>query len=515
MKFDIPSQQLACEFCNSHMNPYDFTSEKGAEEQELYDVTIFTCPQCGGEILSTDNAATGFCSFCGASTILRSRIAKERRPGYIIPFTKTKEDCKKAYSDMMRYAFFAPDELKNEKCIDSFRGIYMPYWAYYISQRGPLHIEGTKSHRKGDYVYTDHYDLQANLDCYYKGLSYDASSSFADSISEAIAPYDVKGMKAFTPAYLSGFYADTADVSPNLYQYDSMEYATDETYKNISTAPVFKSFTIKKPSSSTSPIHMQTKCETVDSAMFPVWFMSYRNGDRVAYATVNGQTGKVVADLPVDSKKYLIGSLILALPIFLLLNLFFTIKPTTLLCIAALLATITSILYAREISQIVRKDSGVDDKGQLAKQGGIPNGNVKPSSKKKIQFTSNAKGASWVFLIFFCAIWAMSLLVALGPGALWTFVVIGSIAAGIIGSTKFKYLTCAKKVPGFIASLAATGIAALIALFHPVSDLYYYGGAILVLVAMFFTILDVMYYYNILATRKLPQFDRTGGDDRA
>ena len=26
---------------------------------------------------------------------------------------------------------------------------------------------------------------------------------------------------------------------------------------------------------------------------------------------------------------------------------------------------------------------------------------------------------------------------------------------------------------------------------------------------------DIIEYYNILATRKLPQFDRTGGDDRA
>jgi hypothetical protein len=51
-----------------------------------------------GEILSTDDMAAGFCSFCGASTVLYSRIEKEHRPAYIIPFTKTKEDCKKAYS---------------------------------------------------------------------------------------------------------------------------------------------------------------------------------------------------------------------------------------------------------------------------------------------------------------------------------------------------------------------------------------------------------------------------------
>ena len=55
------------------------------------------------------------------------------------------------------------------------------------------------------------------MDCQYKGLSYDASSSFDDSISEAIAPYDVKNMNPFTPSMLSGFYADTADVAPDVY----------------------------------------------------------------------------------------------------------------------------------------------------------------------------------------------------------------------------------------------------------------------------------------------------------
>lgn len=59
-----------------------------------------------------------------------------------------------------------------------------------------------------------------------------------------------------------------------------------------------------------------TKLEQTDSAMFPVWFLSYRNGSRVSYATVNGQTGKIAADLPVDIRKYFLGSLILALPIF-------------------------------------------------------------------------------------------------------------------------------------------------------------------------------------------------------
>ena len=96
LKFDIVRQQLYCEYCDTQVDPYSFYKKKDAEESHIfggnngeYEVTVFTCPQCGGEILSEDITAATFCSFCGSSTILDSRISKKRRPGYIIPFTRT------------------------------------------------------------------------------------------------------------------------------------------------------------------------------------------------------------------------------------------------------------------------------------------------------------------------------------------------------------------------------------------------------------------------------------------
>lgn len=159
--FDISSQSMLCEHCNTHYNPYKLGEGNSAEENKEYDVTVFKCPQCGGEIMSTDNTIADFCSFCGASTVLESRISKELRPGYIIPFSKTKQDCKNQYKKMMKRAWFAPKELKDEKYIDGFRGIYMPYWAYHVSQKGPVVLRGEKSKRRGDYIYTDHFNIIA------------------------------------------------------------------------------------------------------------------------------------------------------------------------------------------------------------------------------------------------------------------------------------------------------------------------------------------------------------------
>lgn len=530
VKFDISSQQLACEYCHQLFDPYAFENKTSdAEEVQSYEsdyeVTVFTCPQCGGEILSTDNAAAGFCSFCGASTILYSRISHEHRPNYIIPFKKTKDDCKQAYADMMKRAIFAPKELKDPKAIDSFRGIYMPYWAFYITQKGPVKFYGEKSYRGGNYVYTDHYQLTGDIDAYYKGISYDASSSFADNISEHLAPFDLKGMKAFTPGYLSGFYADTADVDASVYQQDAEDIATSQSVAKLYTVPAFKSVPPKITNNSNL---LHTKTQGIDSAMLPVWFMSYRKNNRVAYATVNGQTGKVVADIPIDPKKYALGSLLLAIPIFFILAAFFTLLPTKLLTMSAVLAVITTIICTVELNSIVKKDTLLDDRGRLSK--GAPEllAQAEQMRSVKRKYSTPRKGkasnpANLIPTIIICVV-MFSIIQSLGIGLSqisafslipWIVLLIAAAVTIGLGIQKTGKLTDRPSIAGYIVVGITMVISFLIALIHPVSDTYYYIGSILSLLAVTLSITDIIRYYNILSTRKLPQFDKQGGDDRA
>lgn len=364
LKFDIPSQQLKCEYCSTNYDPYSVEDGPAAGEREDYDVTIFTCPQCGGEIFSTDETAAGFCSFCGASTILESRLGKKNRPIRIIPFLRSKEDCKEAYAKTMRGAIFAPKELKDKNYIDGFRGIYMPHWKYHFTQEGRINLNGKKSYRRGDYIITDHYDLTGDINASYNGLTFDASSSFADNISERLAPFNIHQMKDFTPAYLSGFYADISDVDAKTYEEDMKKITQEESLTRFKLLPQFRGFSV---SSSYKDLGRVTSQKAPELTMFPVWFLSYRKGDRISYATVNGQTGKVVVDLPVDRKKYILGSLLLALPIFFILNMGFTFRPVTALLFALILSIITHIVHAVEGKHIRARETLSDDKGARGK----------------------------------------------------------------------------------------------------------------------------------------------------
>lgn len=542
LKFDISSQQLKCASCSNEYDPYSMEQATEAEQDD-YDVTVFKCPQCGGEIYSMDNTAAGFCSFCGASTVLTERLKKEKKVNYIIPFKKTKEDCKKAYKKLMRHAIFAPKELKDEKNIDGFRGIYMPYWVYYVKQQGHVRIHGTKSHRSGDYIITRHYGLHMDLDAHYKGLSYDASSSFADTISKKLAPYNVKNMKAFTPSYLSGFYADMSDVPPQVYGEEAKEFAADETIHFVKSSREAKGYTLE----STGKLRriIPTNVEQTNSAMFPVWFLSYQNKGRVAYATVNGQTGKVVADLPVDIKKYLFGSLILAIPIILLLNAMLTLRPSVVLSMVSVLATIVVCVHASEMKQIAAAENYEDDIGarigmenkqkmeQVAREqaaremaGDLEDLADTPyvvteSNMKKNKPATGLKNIGAMIALVFLVVFSMPLwtvLAALLPSGSEASVVLFALIIAIVGtsfSVSYAKRVTAVKNMGTAGALVAVILALVILFWNPVSDLWYYGGVMAALLAVGFTLIDLIGSYNVLATRRLPQFDYKGGDDLA
>ena len=453
LKFYIPLQRMYCKFCDSNFDPYEFdTKDKDGVESKNYETTIFTCPECGGEIESTDNETTGFCPFCGGSTIFYQRLSKELKPDYVIPFTKTKEDCKEAYLKAAKKAFFLPKEYKDAKYIDGFRGIYMPYWSYDVSQNGPVSFKGEKTHRSGDYIIHDHYDISGDMDSEYDGITFDASSSFSDDISEKLAPFDVKKEVPFTAGFLSGFYSDRADVGKGLYQSEARTFANDRTKAKLEKEPQLSGLSLKiKQNDIKSDI---TKTGRV---LFPVWFMSYRKNDRIAYATVNGQTGKVVADFPIDLRKFFAFAGVLAVLLCLLFNLVFTFKPSTSIVINGVLALFALILYLMGTSRIKSRENRTDDKGYQ---------NTTSDGKDKTG-DSNSPG---------------------------------------------EYKT--RPLP-IVTSIIAMIIAAIMVMSKSIHDERYYICNLIIAVLVSVTLVSLIKDYNLLITRRLPQFDKKGGDDRA
>lgn len=534
LKFDISTGQMLCSYCGTAADPYSIQKDFDDEKRDTYEATVFTCTQCGAELLSEDTTAATFCSFCGSTAILESRIGKGRRPVHIIPFSKTIEDCKAAYTKMMRRAIFAPGELKNPEYIEKFRGIYMPYWVYSFEKKGEITFHGSESRQKGDYLITRHYDIVSGIDASYEGISYDAATAFSDDLSNSIAPFDMKACKPFTPSFLSGFYADAKDVDSSVYQQDACDLVTEESFDILARDKICSRYHVKDGSNKHSLRNaLHPECTSSQLAMFPVWFLSYRKDDRVAYAVVNGQTGKAAADLPVDRKKYIAGSLLLAVFLFLLLNLRFTITPGIALFLSALLALVCAAVSCSQMSRIRQKELRENDKGYLyarqqqeIKENGADADWVNyAQTGQKMRPGHSSLSVKLIQIITGTLIFVFLMPVAMIFTAFRSDSNLALLAVFLCFMALIRIVALdrwQKPMPkGFIKEMfpvlrkpvAAILFAFVIMIWNPVSDLYYYGGAIVSMAAVIWTLLDIIERYNVLTMRKLPQFNRRGGDE--
>jgi len=514
VKFNIEKQKVVCEFCKSEFSPYDLEKKEVivdaefdflATSDEYFDVNLFTCEACGAEMITDDTDVTGVCRYCGSINIFKHRISRERKPKTIIPFKITKDECKQLYKKQIRHALYAPSELKNEEFIDSFRGVYIPYWMYNVSQDGEINFKGTHIYQDYHYEIIELYNVTAELNEKYYGIPFDASKIFYDNISEYIAPYNFIQSVNFTPAYLCGFYADTADVEQYVYIEDAMEKANQLTLEKIKSE--YDHIQLKTDDLNKT---FHTNAQSAYASMLPVWFMSYKKGNRIAYMTVNGQTGKVVADIPVDYKKFLIGTILVALPIFFMLNTFFTVLPSTLLWFVGIISSVAGIFYSQEKTDTYIKDNNIGDKGI--------NSDEKIGKIKKTQY-----GDLLVMATFFVVI-ITNLLSGISPAAyskiimfgenkpakvILLFVIILSLLYEVTNMVKYHSTFCI----GNMCSLAGSIISFAVLFVKPVEDSIYYYAAVGTLGLVAILLIDLVNNYNKLSTRRLPHFNKTGGDD--
>lgn len=514
LRFDPSTQKMLCAYCGNSYEVDSLNKNNNAIEDNEYDVTLFTCPQCGGQLGGVETSSAEFCSFCGTPLILNSRMSHMKSPKYIIPFKKSKEASVKALHKHLRKAFFTPNGFKNAK-IDSVRGIYIPTWTYDIEQKGNVTLEVNEEERKlvGD-SYNSEYALTSKIDVLYEGIPHDASEDFADRISETLEPYEYKDRKPFNAAYVAGFFSDILDVDSSRYKEDAINMANEHTYNELLNQVDVGYGELKEVNEKGLTSLLHTKVRNIDNVLIPVWFFAYRNKNRVAYAAVNGETGKVVSDLPIDIKKIWFFAFLLALPIFALLNMNVSMTATTLLMTTLIILACVNALYCYELMK-------VDD---LSSQRQWDKAERKNSKKGKPKRKHRIKPLSflWILLGVTCFIPAVIVLIcvlflgiAFASVAL-AFAVAAAILAGpVLGFIQFLDSTdFFQKLVFFLLLIAGVSSLAIL-IYEPVSDLYYYGATIFDLFVSLYAFSIVWASFNEITTRPLPQLKKRDGDQYA
>ena len=130
---------------------------------------------------------------------------------------------------------------------------------------------------------------------------------------EAIEPFDYTQARPFNMAYLSGFYADKYDVDKE----QVLPRIQQRMYEN--NARILES-TVHHNRITSKRQFDRTDALSWDYMLLPVWFMTFDYKGKLWEYAVNGQSGKVAGELPIDKGKLaavcLLVSLLAALAIF-------------------------------------------------------------------------------------------------------------------------------------------------------------------------------------------------------
>lgn len=320
-------QKLVCEYCDNTFTEAQLkeileeenkkTQEMEAkwnEEEETSDesrmdgMKVHICQSCGGEIIGDENSVATECVYCGSPTILTENISGINRPKYVIPFKLDKNAAKEKLKEFYKGKRLLPDEFSKKKHIDSIKGVYVPFWLFDCQANADITYRAEKTHfwsdSEYDYTKTDYYMLKRKGKLAFEKIPVDASSKMDDAYMDSIEPFDYKQLEEFSEKYLSGYYADKYDVD--------LDASAPRANKRVkrSTEEKFRSTVRGYQSVMEESSRINVKNGKAEYVMFPVWMLNKKYKDKIYTFAMNGQTGKLVGELPIDkgkARKYLFG----------------------------------------------------------------------------------------------------------------------------------------------------------------------------------------------------------------
>lgn len=302
--FDPAKRRLMCSACGSLFFAEEVESESKSyrrnleaeslnkvndtDESNLMDCYVYTCSECGGEIIVNGTEASTTCVYCGNPSVVFSRIARQKCPEFVLPFSITKERAIELARKEINKGFFVPSEIKNFS-VDCCRGIYLPYWIVNAEAYDVVAFKGEVG--QGKNIVTKYFGRAGAMSL--KNLPIDASKALSDETSARLEPYALERMVPFDEDYLAGFYSNVTDVTYSDVR-EAVTLRADEYFRDEAKQSA--------PNAINKVVLASIPSVSLDNdmvyVMLPAWFISFNYEGKHNTILVNGDSGKVVCALP-------------------------------------------------------------------------------------------------------------------------------------------------------------------------------------------------------------------------
>ncbi|MBQ3790783.1 MAG: hypothetical protein II800_07605 [Lachnospiraceae bacterium] len=351
LRFDGKTQKLKCDYCDGLYTVEEvekLLAEKTAKAEaarEKEDARIehanaeaaayggemetntYVCTSCGAALDTDATTAVTSCPYCGNPTAIAGQMSKAVKPDYCIPFRLEKKDAIAALKNYYNGKKLLPKSFTENNHLEEIQGVYVPFWLFSGTAHADVKFEGRdrKTHRsKGpdlarklgltkadidgfrltpqqwnnevEVEEVQVYDVRRKGDVSFHRVPADGSTKMPDDLMDSIEPFDYKDLKPFSMAYMPGFLANRYDV-------DKDEVKTRVTERAENTAVDEMRASVSHGEISEKERKVDVAVDKTEYVLFPVWMLSTKwEGQNFLFA-MNGQTGKMIGNLPIDKGK--------------------------------------------------------------------------------------------------------------------------------------------------------------------------------------------------------------------
>lgn len=261
----------------------------------------YTCSSCAAELVCDQTTAITQCPYCGNQAVAPGVLVDEFKPDLLIPFKLDKKAATSALAAYYKGKKFLPNAFAAANRIEKVQGVYAPFWLFDADVTASATFEATRSrtYRDGDdeVTETDHYDVFRAGEMSFARVPVDGSSKMPDAHMDAIEPFDYSDLAPFSMAYLPGFAADRFDQNQETcHQRAERRMASSMEQMLRDTVDGYDSVT-------TQSCDATVAWQGAEYCLLPVWMLHTSWRGKGFLFAMNGQTGKLVGDLPVSAVK--------------------------------------------------------------------------------------------------------------------------------------------------------------------------------------------------------------------
>lgn len=320
--FNPKNQMWDCEYCGSKFTLEEMQKHNNASSKQentktdtiektykkIDNLDVYRCKNCGAEVMADEQTTSTFCVYCGSTAILKDKITEGIAPTKIIPFKKVKEDAEIAFKGLSKGRPLMPKFFNKKENIEKIRGVYIPFWTYDLKVSGNIDFNAIDIKTWSDYNYsytkTDEYLVKRKGNMKFDKILVDASSRFDDDLMDSIEPFSFNDLVEYNHAYLSGFLAEKYDV-------DLSTASKRATSRAMTTAIDIAKESVHHQTKTVASNNFNVSKISDDYILLPVWMVNINYKNKNYTFAMNGQTGKLVGNIPIDVKRTIIISLII------------------------------------------------------------------------------------------------------------------------------------------------------------------------------------------------------------